>query len=531
MSGRQVQQQTFDAIVREAMEEFGLSPEEAMVDAKEQLAKTGITDFSNLCTSSLSSSTKSDQRAEGLTDALKSALDANEDAVQPDRALFSAVTELATAAEAAEDLSGLAGAHGAVELAVRALERAHEKQARHLIGPSCSLIFSLCMRDDANRARFVVLETSDGVSALKNVLKTQLTDGDDADDATFETMLHVSKAIMAVQRRSELVKQRIAEGESLVHLLAILRCAGDYVVSSIDRSGAKNALRVFSTMCVLLRQFLSADDTSVEVSEAFSRARVLSGAYVVTEGGLSPLTGDNMITILASLAECAMNCDVLKGRMRQSCLSECISTTRACAQTDDICKQLFKLNLHEICFECLREFGDEDEMVAVSFRFIRNLAARDECKTSLASHLDVLQDVAQKHIAESSKVAEMYCAILAQLSLRRVDISREMATGGIMDGVVDIMRIHMDRKEVLSAACLSIRNVCSRDDVARRRMRDNVSAEKMLRDAWRAFPRACDVAYYALLEMNVLADEELRRDSRYTMPAGFYSIKTSQESR
>lgn len=536
MPAKQVQQQTFNDIVREAMEEFGLSAEEAVVDAKEQLTKTGITDFSNITTNSLSaSSSNSDDLVHGPISALTSILDAPSSArhdknEQNDNGnLLGALTELAAVVDGTESMSGIAGARGAIELTVRALERAGHDENDSLFASCCSLISTLCMRDDANRARFAALPNDNGVIALNHMLNALAVDirarPDGQPNTPCATLLPLTKAVMAVQRRSESVKQRIAEGEGLSHFVTFLQDLGTCIVSEENRGLAKTAMSMFSPLCVVLRQFLTPDDVSVQVSEGFSRARALAGASVVTESGLCPLQGENMIDIFASLAHAALNDGVVTGRMRQLFLMECISTTRACAQTDEICKQLFQLDLHDVCFACLNEFSNVNDMVYACLRFLRNLSARDECKSPLFAQISILRGVADHHATDCPKIAEAFCSILAQLCLRRVDIARDVAASGLVDSVIEIMRVHASEKNVLIAACQSVRSVCSRDDVARRRVRDIRSAESVLRAAWCAFPRECDIAYYALREMDVLADDELRRDERYTMPAGFYSTK------
>lgn len=527
MTGRQVQQQTFNAIVREAIEDFGLSSEEAIIDAKEQLKRTGITDFSNLSTSAASLSQDSDENAEQLTSTLAAALDGSDGSAERVDTILLAVMELQEAVETTKPLSGLAGNHGAVELAAETLKFAQGFQAQKLISPTCKLIISLCMRDDANRARFLAYEDYKSVQSLKNILKAALP----ALRSQNDMLLQIIRAITTVQQRSETVKKQVAAfdsltGYSIADHVTLLRHFGDVVVNGLDRVEAKDAMRVFSSLCVLFRQLLTADDVSVDVSEAFARARLLSGANVVTESGLRPLGGESLIDILASLAHCALEGGVVKGAMRRACLSDCISTTRACAQTDDICKQIFELNLHVICFAFLREFDQDRDSVHMALRFIRSIAARDECKSALFAQMDMLRGIADAQFTDCPKIAEAYCAILAQLSLKRGDIGHEMAMSGVIDGIVDIMQVHSGDYRVLKSACQTIRNVCSKGEAARRRVRAIDTAESILRSTHSKFPRQCDVAYYALSEMDVLADDELRRDERYTMPAGFYTTRT-----
>lgn len=516
-TSKQIQQETFDAIVREGIEEFGLSPEEAVTDAKEQLEKTGITDFSNISCAppQASRSTDDDNSPASLVDAVNHAVQ-NCSHDKDKSGLDKAVFDLLTAVETEPHMSSTIGAHNAVQYVTEALSVTTDQPL--LAAKCCKLLALLCWRDDANRERFTSISATEGkgVFVLKQCLRDAATkwiyelDGDTAYEALHDLM----RAIMAVQRRNERMKRYVAMGDSPNMFVTVIRVAGERC--SIP------AVNTVSTACAIVRQSLSADDPRVDAAECFPRARVFAGEKVVTGSGLQPLAEENLISILSTLSKRLYDGDLMSYSSRQRRLLEVLSTARACALSNEICKQIADQGLLDICKKCLHEFSDTEDFVATSLQLLRSVSLRDECKTPVFEGINVIQDAVHKHVPGSPKIASAFCGIIGQLSLKRPDLALKMADMGVADSVVEIMSMYSTDVNVLSVGCLAIRNLCSRDPKARQRVRGNRAVEQLLRGAMKRFPGECDIAYYALREMDVLKDEELRRDERYTMPAEFY---------
>lgn len=523
MKRQQVQQETFDEIVREGMEEFGLTVEEAISDAKEQLTKTGVTDFSNLALFSHlgSSPSDSEQQAEFLTENLRNAL-ANDNDVD---FFHDAVTKFSEALGNTNELCSHVGSRGAPELVASALIRA-ENSAKHAILPCCKLLFLLCVNDNANRDRFENIKSPDAVISLKEVLKEVCSySWNDTWGDKDSVALSVLKAISAVQRKSEQMKKHIASGETLQHLLHVLHDAGTRVLRADNMEKAARLLAVFKTACFVMRQLVTPDDLGVEVSEAFARARVLGGGSNVTESGLRPLSGEStVIDVLANVIHRVVESKegVLSAHHRKSFLLESFSSVRSCAIADEICKSVIDHGLVGVSARCVRDYNESVDMLLVALKLARNVAARDDGKTVVFERLGMFTEIATSRIPSSKFVSEAYAALIAQVSLRRADIARELATAGTAQILLTAMQTHADCVSVQKMACTAIRNMCSRDDVARQHVRNSSGAEETVRKIWSRHGRSCDEAYYALREMDVLADSELRRDVRYKMPPEFF---------
>lgn len=506
MSAQQVTQNTFDAIVREAMTDFGLSASEAVIEAREQLSKAGITDFSNLIdpTSAGTDEYLSDYAI--ISSRIDTALESNSP-----KDLVLALEKLASADQKA---SAVAGGNGAVEAVVRAL--AHgvgevDKPDLSSITASCEAITTLCSQNETNRTRFARLMDPDGIEQLVMLIRRLSTDVDSQANALQRALA----AIVAVQRQCEGVKRRVAAGETPDTIL-------DLVAQSVAHiSEGKVWVDLFATACCVLRQLLSADDVSVTVAETFVRARLLAGAKVVTESGLRSLQGTK--TLVDLIGDMVALSEVPTGVGRTRVLLEYMSVAKLVAVSDEICKDIADRGVGKLAIALLDETKGVGALKLACLGLLRNLAGRDACKSDVLAGMDVIQQSVQLHFRESSAIAQVFCGLVSRLCLRRGDIGREFVENGVMRIVLDAMDHHGECVGVTKAGCIAIRNAVSKDENARCTLVSNGRAEAAVRRAWRKFPGPCDdVAYCALQELDVLDEKEMRRDERYTMPDGFY---------
>lgn len=515
---KQVSQSTFDSIVREAIDDFALSPSEAVIDAKEQLSKAGVTDFSNIQTTA-TPQLHHLHPGNTLPAALQSALDDDDD----QRIL---TTAAAFAAQATADPQVAAVATTGVQLAARALIRAlllsHSTLSSHL-QPACLLITALCSKNEINRSIFVTNSQHDGVKALATLLQRINSCIHSVEQPLIIATLD---AVAAVQRNNEKVKTRFTAACALDYLLCILHHSA-IQLSKLPESPQppSQILAIFTKTSFIFRQFLAPDDTTTNVYDTFNRARVLSGSKVVTDSGIKPATyPETLSQILHSASATALASASLSLQQKQSILIQAMRTIRLCAISDQICADVIQLNFHNLVFDALND-RPTAALAHAALALLANLANRDQCKTLLFDQFHVICQVAQPHIAKSARCAEHYSALLSRLCLRRPDLSRRATAEGYVDVVLDSMRVHVDDVSVQKMACLVIRNVCARDKEARLYVRERTSAESDIRAAWEKFKQIDGDAYAALRDMDVLKVKELRRDERYTMPAGFYNMK------
>lgn len=527
MANKQVKQSTFDSIVREGIQDFGLSPKEAVEDACEQLRKAGVTDFANLDISvpskPISDAHSAAPHIESIQDAIQS--DDSSTIVDALSSLQSTINNKRDAANAVAD--------GLLALLARCLHHAaNQKQHQHttaITRLANSLIVTLCATDELNRSAFVTLTDVDGIASMKTLFNSLVhTEGHGSPKLDFETALPLLHAMSSIQRQNERVKVLFAAGESLY---CLLKCFVSTTAAILHKNGAtKEAIKVFWRLCLIVRQFLSPDDTTVKVAETFNRARVLAGETVVTESGLQPIpASQSLLQVLSTFMDQLQSASHVNSARRQL-LTECVSTIRACCVSDEICSQVIKLDLHRACLDLLQEFNTQESSVVAGIALLRNLAARDECKTPIFESISIASNAAQMHVSSSSRIAEQYCGLLGNLCLRRPDLARKTTQSGMVDIILQAMETYSADKGLQRIACLALRNICARDEETRRQLRRKGEAEKLIRQAWKRHAGSCaDVAYAALRELDVLEDKELRRDERYTMPTGFYSTPIVRE--
>lgn len=506
MHPRQVNQSTFDAIVREAMTDFDLSAAEAVADAREQLSIAGITDFSNLIDPT--SMDKNDILSEYATvsEKIDSALGANQ--------VENAIQKLETLTKSDQKVAAVAGGNGAVETAVRALAhgvRGTNELGLSLVTVSCEAISALCSQNEANRTRFAQQVDPDGVELLTLLIRSLSNEI----DSNLGALRSVVKAVVAVQRQCEGVKRRIAAGETPD---ALLRLTAQSVSNFSEEAGWAD---LCITTCRVLRQLLIPDDVSVNFAETFVRARLFAGAKVVSESGLRPLQGDK--TLVDVLGDIVTRSESCTGQRRLTLLRECMSLSKLFAVSDEVCKEITDRGVGKLAIASLDEMKEDGAMVYACLGLMRSLSGRDACKSSVFGGMSVIVEAVKLHYAKSSAIAEVFCGVVSGLCLRRGDIGREIVENGVVAMVLEAMNRHGECAGVLKAGCLAIRNAVSRDEKARCSVVSDGHAEAVVRRAWKKFPGACDeVAYLALQELDVLEVREMRRDERYTMPAGFY---------
>lgn len=513
MPAKQVSQATFDAIVREAIEDFGLSEQEALDDAKEQLSKAGVVDFSNIITSIVTNNAD-DHPAVLFVASLK-----NAETSSKRLHLLVDFAARANETEMTDELLGVAGAQGAVENVANILSDAidaithsdNNTEALALACAACNTIVTLCSKNELNRMRFVkaVPDTIDTLKTLLLYLETALRIESNA--VILDLTLAALRTVRSAQRNNESVKQRVARGATLDHLLSILDvCAHTFCDVQATRAA-----------CIVFRQLLASDDNTELVSETFNRARVLAGERAATQSGLRPL--DHSKTLPFALL------DVLRAdNMSSAVIAEALGAARMCAVADEICKAMIEIGYVE---EVVKLLNDEQVIVVTraAVALLRNLAARDDCKTKLAEFVPIV--ICASRNRKDGSMTEHCCAFLAGLCLRRPDLAKKFSVDGVLADVVQMMTDFEDVPTVLRAGCHALRNAGSRDTDARAIIRSINGVEARIREAMRRFPTTCDgPGYDALRDLDFLAMSEMRRDERYKLPDSVLSANPNNSS-
>lgn len=553
MPGRQVLQSTFDAIVREAMSDFGLSASAAVADAREQLSAAGVTDFSNLrdptaCGDGTDAGARERARAGRFVAELGDLL-VSEDAAGEDEDEYgdgdgeeddddddAQLARLLRDAFAPDDRKGEAtghefcavvGATGGAAFVARALARGVARVRRgrwELAAAACDAVRGLVRGNEANRGRLVLGHVGDKGAGdadadadigtdidVVDCLKTIVVLGDAGTEAGRDAALRGLRAIGPVQRQCEAVKQRVASEGFL-----------ETVLGAVSRGAGGDDWRTFFAGAGVLRGSLAADDGSVEAGETFNRARVLGGGGAATGSGLRVLEGGED-SALPAVVCCVARQAEETGAGRDDVVGECVAVGRACAIADEVCRGLYRAGLHVVAERLVSRGGGGAGTARGCVLLLRNVGGLDEAKTAIYEALvRVTAALGRVGTLERSAAAcEALCGAVAAVCLRRADVADGCARAGVAATVVRAMQRH--GAAVARAGCLAVRNLCARSAAARQAV-VAAGGEAAVRQVWKE-SGVHEAGYAALREMRRLRSHEERRDERYTMPAGFFESK------
>jgi hypothetical protein len=282
--------------------------------------------------------------------------------------------------------------------------------------------------------------------------------------------------------------------------------------------------------CAVLRALLASDDDTKLVSETFNRARLLCAATSVVDSGLPPLAMDieplptTLFRILSDSARgLAPDGEITKTNSIESTavLVDSLTLARMCAVSDEICESLIQLGYPDLVFSLIAPVNGRVNLglARTCVAMLRNIGARDDAKAALCARMSDVSAVMAMH-ADDALLCERYCGLVGVLCLRRPDLALQLGeVHGAVDAVLNAMRTHAEVRAVQRNGCVALRNLVVRTEDQKKRVREDGTAEKLLRTAMKKFPADCDdIAYNALYDLDVLEDHEMRRDRRYTTP-------------
>lgn len=529
---RQISQPTFDAIVREAMSDFGMTADDAVVEARSQLELAGVTDFSNLITS-MPPSKSQDHPAVELLARLRLALQSRSgDTFE----LRDALDALANHAGSNPEIRGVAGARGALSDLLEAMrtEPAHAVAA----------LAALCEGSETNRSSFLAIP--DAFQSLQQAFLSlcntehateKLSSASTVSDCGSDfSRLSALKAMAVILDKCERCKHDFSCNTACISVVFELLSKRSNVSVDVQRS------------CIaILRSLLSADDVTTDVCDTFNRAKRYccagsSGAGVLSEPPLkaemfAPLPNLLRDIVVENIPEEAGSETSEPYVVVKPCsvavIVDCFMLARMCAVSNEVCEIFLDLGFHNLVVQllsptsglhtCSADLRSECPVNPILARagisFLRNLAACDRAKTLLSEHMSAICAVVTGHKSDAL-LADRFCAFVGVECLRRPDIATKLtAEHDIVDSVLTAMETHAELESLQKSACYALRALISRNDERKRLLREEGRAERIIRRAQEKFPSQCkDIAYFVLFDLDVLADSEIRRDRRYTTP-------------
>ncbi|XP_006886029.1 PREDICTED: armadillo repeat-containing protein 6 [Elephantulus edwardii] len=450
MSSKHISQETFDAAVRENIEEFEMGPEEAVREAMEQFESQGV-DLSNIVKTVPKVSANGPQEPE-------------HDVLQALNALREAMTH---SSQGQKVLMPLAQFRDQCQQHKPNRFLAAQKGAY----PVLLAAWQLATADDPA----LLLQVLDALSALTDgqpdlldahglqLLVDTLAQGSGTPDlacAALRLVRHV--CLKHEQNRQALVKAGV---------LPLL-------TGAITQHG--HCADVVREACGALRIMTFDDDIRVPFGQAHTHAKMI----VQEHQGLK---------LLVKAAQAFPD--------NPGVLSEVCSTLSRLAVRNEFCQEIVDLGGLDVLVALLDSDTSHQDLVKQVLSALRAIAGNDDVKDAIvrAGGAESIVATMTRHLA-SAQVCEQSCAALCALALRKPENSRVIVEGGGALATLEAMKAHPKEVGVQKQACMLIRNLVARAQVYSQPILD-LGAEALILQA-RAAHRDCeDVAKAALRDL------------------------------
>nr|XP_040026277.1 armadillo repeat-containing protein 6 [Gasterosteus aculeatus aculeatus] len=411
MEKRRITQETFDAVVKENMEEFEMDADEAVKEAVEQFDSQGV----NLsCIVKAVPVVSSDNKQEEPTHEVLQALDS-----------LRSVKDSASCKEVEADMK-------------RFTERCSQGFAQRYLAAqkdAYPVILSYCKKS---------MEERDAVLTALTALAA-LTDGQpdllDAEGRHF--LLNVLKeykpdpsvvrtAVCTVRRcclKHEQNRQDLVKG-GVVPLLTGAITEHTECAELVKEASAALRVLVFD------------DDVRVAFGNAHEHAKII----VLEHNGLK---------VLINAAKVHLD--------NTSVLSELCATLSRLAVRNEFCQDICDLGGLKLIMRLLADSYEKAELVRQVLSAIRAVSGNDDVKDAVVNSGGVqLIVIAMNRHMNNPAVCEHGCACLSVLALRKPENCKVIMENGGALAAVQAMKTHTDSVNVQKQACMVMRNLVSR---------------------------------------------------------------------
>eukprot|EP00049_Salpingoeca_infusionum_P022374 m.6389 g.6389 ORF g.6389 m.6389 type:complete len:504 (+) comp5151_c0_seq1:124-1635(+) len=440
---KQISQETFNEVVKENMEEFEMTVEEAVEDAIKQFEAQGV-DLSNIATT-VTAQLASDPTVE-LTHPVIESMKRLEEFSIDDSCNFDDVRkELDTLYRelADDDARILAGSRGCFPLLMGTCERAAELVAEmppdmgsvqveqrqgtfHAVLNALSALLKgqpdLIMPPNPDAMFAEAVPENEHVNQLVKYLKQFPNSG-----PVQEHGIRAIKHACTMHENNRLTF--VATG--LIELL--LHCISEHTDHPAAVAEGAHCLRT-----------LTLDD---DIRVAFGKGHDHAKLMVTDHGALSAL-----MSALASFTEDA------------DTTAELCKTLATLAVRSEFCKEIVDLGGLKLLLNALALHEDSITVCSSCMSLVRAVAGNDEVKKDIreAGGIPVVISVMTKH-PKSKMVMDNGCSAIAALCLRDNDNSQLMVEHGAAHVIVKAMHMHPEAHKLQKNACRAIRNIVARN--------------------------------------------------------------------
>ncbi|XP_076465673.1 armadillo repeat-containing protein 6-like [Babylonia areolata] len=413
MMAKQITQQTFDDVVKENMQEFEMTAEEAIEDAVKQFESQEVNLANIIRDVSLYSGADGNDTTVHPVIAAVQKLSQALDGDVPDTA--SVISDLATVEhECSIDLSHrcLAGSNQAYPTLLKALRKfaADERVISATLQAFCALVNGQPdLLDEEGSSLFI----------------QYLSDFQEKS----EVLLLVVRLIRLFCVKHESNRQAFV-AKDLIKLLSGLLQSQQ---SSPD---------LVKEICFALRVLTFDDDVRVPFGKAHEHAKM-----IVTEG-------DALKAILKISEVYSNNVGVL---------GELFLTLGSLAVRNEFCEEVLSLGGVQLILQAFEKNLSDKAIVRQALVVLRALAGSDKVKVAVVKQRGVELVVASmvKH-ASNAAIAEGACGVIATLTLRNPDHCTKVMECQGHEAVVQAMKIHPKDAAVQKQACMALRNLVAR---------------------------------------------------------------------
>lgn len=501
-SRKRISQETFDSVVKENVDDFDMSPEEAVADAIQQFKSQGV-DLSCIVKSAGPASESPVIKAvEGLLaacDASPADPEARKDALT---ALCEVMTDNDSRVLAGENdavlliLRCCGGGGGVasvqppptnaeVEIALGALHAAirdtvdNSDRLRDFDAAGIKMLLLRCSPDAESAA-------AAAATAARTYEKLRSSFSCEAAPATVSPASSPADDLVPRAAMRSL-QAALVKNEQNRQLAA--RCGLAPVVSMLlDRFQGQH--QDLAAVCTLARVFTFDDDSREDFANASEHAALLAEAGVLQK---------LVVLLHGDVASAEASATVAKLLVR-----------------NEYCKKLLELNVLDALHRVATAHAENPRVCGSVCQAVKSLAGNDEAKKQVQAHAvfgSVVHTLLRYSAADSS-VAEAACGAIGALCLRHPENSHRFAqTPGAFAALKECLLAHLEKERVVRAACVAIRNLVAR-------CRDLVDPllelgiERPLRMILEQQPGCCDYAKAAMRDLG--CDVAFREDWKGT---------------
>jgi len=407
---KKITQETFDAVVRENIEEFEMDLDEAVEDAKEQFKTQGV-DLSNLITTYVKDPETGDlKHSNPVKDALdKIRTSLKEDESQP---LVEGLKDLSVECDKNENNRKFAASKDALNLLYSSCNHGYLLKDKIILSSSLDALSSFLVGQgdlaDANTIEF-----------LANCLKEL------KEDVLVEKIIRTLRVACV---KSESNRQTFVEHGIIPCLVTTLK---EY----------KQTTEIILATCAALRVLTFDDDMSVAFGKAHEHAKLI--------------VAENAFAIILDTMDTCEDVELA---------SELCVTLSRLAVRNEYCKDIVDLGGLKMVLKLLQDHTSNQNIAKQVCTLLRAIAGNDDVKTSIvdAGGLGLIVVAMTTH-AKQPMVAEQGCGALGSIALRSPSNCTAIVGAGGVEAIVKAMQIHPDAAGVQKQACLAIRNLVARN--------------------------------------------------------------------